>query len=130
MHNIFFVLGGKITMSKRWWFYRRILPWIFFCLGMFHEPQIWNLMAIKNIYVDFIQSFHLTIGSRSILTQNELWVPKYYHAIFILFFCLCLGQPKDVINISIYYVPQYLLYITFFCEKWFTFSAFSPFSPS
>jgi len=46
----------------------------------------------------------------------------------ILFFLFLFRIIK--IKISTYFLPQYLLYITFFCEKWFIISVFSPFSPS
>jgi hypothetical protein len=68
---------------------------------------------------------HLIIGSRLILTQNELWVHKCYHANFKVF-SLCLGHPNDAMNFFVYYVLWYSLYITFFGQKWFIFSVLWP----
>jgi hypothetical protein len=66
---------------------------------------------------------HLTIGSRLILTQNELW-GQCCHANYEMF-CLCLRLLKDTIKILGYHILWYLLYITLFGEKWFTFNVLS-----
>jgi hypothetical protein len=45
---------------------------------MFHEPQTWGLMAVKNYKLYTLctlilsNPFHLIIGSRLILMQSEL----------------------------------------------------------
>jgi hypothetical protein len=50
------------------------------------------------------------------LIQNELWVPKCCHA-HSNFFFLCLGFPKNVIKISVYYTPIIFVIHHFFGWK-------------
>ncbi len=72
---------------------------IFFSLFLFGNvswiPK-WGLMAIeKMLHISYTlilsNLLHLTVGSKLILIQNELWVPKCRHANFLilfLFFCV------------------------------------------
>jgi hypothetical protein len=62
---------------------------------MFHESQTWDFMAIKKNYLYILYKLilsnplHLTIKSKLILIQNELWIPKSYCANSKVF-CFCL----------------------------------------
>jgi hypothetical protein len=100
---------------------------IFFWLVTFHEA-IWQLKNYKSYTLCTLilsNPPHPIIRSKLILTQNELWVQKCCCAIFKVFY-LCLWQPKDAIKILVYCILWYLLYITFFEQKWFTLNMFSP----
>jgi hypothetical protein len=67
---------------------------IFFSLFLFGNvswiPK-WGLMAIeKMLHISYTlilsNLLHLTIGSKLVLIQNELWVPKCRHANFLILF--------------------------------------------
>ncbi len=67
---------------------------VFFCLIMFYESQTWGLMAIEKmlhiLYILILSNlFHLTVGSKLVLIQNEVWVPKCRHANFLIFIFVC-----------------------------------------
>jgi len=69
--------------------------------------------------------FHLIVGSRLILTQNELWVPNCCYInfkVFLLVFKISKEHHHDfnLVHIII------LIIITFLGEKWFTLSVLSP----
>jgi hypothetical protein len=97
MHICFF--GGiNHYFKKKEKLYRWALHFFSFLFGlvMCHEPQTWGPMATEKkfiiycMHIDFIQlssSNHWILGLT--LIQNELWVPKYYHAhsnvLFLMF---------------------------------------------
>ncbi len=90
---------------------------------MFHESQ--TLWLLKNMCYIFCIHWFYPICFIELLDQNELWVSKCCHAHFKTFY-LWLWLTNNVIKISTYCTLWYLLYITFFGEKWFTHSVLSP----
>ncbi len=76
-----------------------------------HEA-LWFSKKIKlyTLFTLILFNLHLTIGSKSRLIQNELWVPKCYQTnsnLFLLVFFIVKKCNQDFNQC----VPQYLLYI-------------------
>jgi hypothetical protein len=135
-----FFSSNKVMYLKKTdikWKRKRFYSWAlhYFFKFLLFNNVLWTTNMrpygwIKNCTLYMLRSlilfnpFHLTVGSKLILTENEIWVSEYCAHSRV--FWLCIGLSNDAIKFS--FIAYYdTSYTSLFLVKRLTHSVLSPF---